>query len=115
MDVPVSANLGNRIKQMRIAKGLTQERMAERIGKSIGLIGQIERSETMPSVETLLDIINALDSSADAVLCDFISSGNQVLREILSEVGAFMPDQQEYILDLVKRFGTYLHAGQKGV
>ena len=49
--------LGEIIQAKRKELGLTQERLAEKIGKTAGYIGQIERGLSYPSYPVLLQLI----------------------------------------------------------
>ena len=49
-------DIGNKIKELRILYGLTQQELADRLELSKGFISQLERNLTSPSVGTLLDI-----------------------------------------------------------
>ena len=51
-------DIGNKIKELRILYGLTQQELADRLELSKGFISQLERNLTSPSVGTLLDIIH---------------------------------------------------------
>lgn len=53
-------NIGNKIKELRIQKGLTQEELADRSELSKGFISQLERDLTSPSIATLVDILQCL-------------------------------------------------------
>ncbi len=53
-------NIGNKIKELRIQKGLTQEELADRAELSKGFISQLERDLTSPSIATLMDILQCL-------------------------------------------------------
>ena len=55
-------NIGNKLKELRIAKGLTQEELADRAELSKGFISQLERDLTSPSIATLIDILQCLGS-----------------------------------------------------
>ena len=55
--------IGARIKELRIAKGLTQEELADRAELSKGFISQLERDLTSPSIATLEDILLCLGVS----------------------------------------------------
>lgn len=55
--------IGNKLKQLRIAKGLTQEELADRAELSKGFISQVERDLTSPSIATLVDILQCLGTS----------------------------------------------------
>ena len=54
--------IGRKIKDLRIAKGLTQEELADRSELSKGFISQLERDLTSPSIATLADILQVLGS-----------------------------------------------------
>lgn len=58
-------DIGNKIRDMRIEKGLTQEELADRSELTKGFISQIERNLTSPSVDSLLDILEALGTEPD--------------------------------------------------
>ena len=52
--------IGNKIKELRVLKGLTQEELADRAELSKGFISQLERDLTSPSIATLVDILQCL-------------------------------------------------------
>lgn len=52
--------IGNKIKELRIQKGLTQEELADRCELSKGFISQLERDLTSPSIATLIDMLQCL-------------------------------------------------------
>lgn len=52
--------IGKKIKQLRLKKGLTQEELGERTDLSKGFISQLERDLNSPSIETLFSILNVL-------------------------------------------------------
>ena len=56
-------DIGNKLKQLRILKGLTQEELADRAELSKGYISQLERDLTSPSSATLMDILQCLGTS----------------------------------------------------
>lgn len=55
--------LGQRIRNYRTAKGLSQENLAELAGCHPTYIGQVERGEKNATVESLAKIASALDLS----------------------------------------------------
>lgn len=62
-------NIGEKIKELRLSYGLTQEELATRCELTKGFISQVERDLTSPSIATLVDILQALGVS----LKDFFS------------------------------------------
>ena len=86
----------------------TLEKLAERTDKSINFIGQIERGEGKPSLETLVDIANALGTTVDSLLQDNIkASGDGIQKEIGALVGSLDDKGKQFILDMVKRYHYY--------
>ena len=68
--------IGKRIKSAREKKGLTQEQLAEQVNLSPMHISVIERGNKLPRLETLINIANVLDVSADILLQDV--ANNQI-------------------------------------
>ena len=62
-------NIGNKIKELRVSKNLTQEELADRAELSKSFISQLERDLTSPSIATLIDILQCLGTN----LTDFFS------------------------------------------
>lgn len=53
-------DIGAKLKELRIVKGLTQEELADRAELSKGFISQLERDLTSPSISTLADLLQCL-------------------------------------------------------
>ena len=53
--------LGQRIKELRIKKGFTQEQLSEKLNIGQRTLSKIERGNTFVSAETLAKIITALE------------------------------------------------------
>ena len=56
-------DIGNKLKELRVLKGPTQEELADRSELSKGFISQLERNLTSPSITTLMDILQCLGTS----------------------------------------------------
>jgi len=56
----IRKKLGQRIRVLRKTKGLTQEKLGEKAELSYKFIGEIERGQVNPSLDTLSAIANAL-------------------------------------------------------
>ena len=54
-------SLGKRIKELREAKNLTQEKLAEKSGLSLDYIGKIEVSINKPGLKAIKKISGALE------------------------------------------------------
>ena len=53
-------DIGAKLKELRVVKGLTQEELADRAELSKGFISQLERDLTSPSISTLDDLLQCL-------------------------------------------------------
>ncbi|WP_426349820.1 helix-turn-helix domain-containing protein [Alloiococcus sp. CFN-8] len=56
-------DIGYKIKQLRLQKGLTLEELASRCELTKGFLSQLERNLTSPSISTLDDILEVLGST----------------------------------------------------
>lgn len=61
-------SLGDRIRRYRLAKGLTQTQLGERIGVSQRVVAYYEVKGISPPPELLVRIADALDVSTDVLL-----------------------------------------------
>ncbi len=61
-------DIGQRIRQKRIEKGLTQEKLSELIGVGPSHISHIEGGTTVPSFEVFITFLNVPDCSSDELL-----------------------------------------------
>ena len=66
--------IGSKLRELRIAKNLTQEELADRAELSKGFISQVERDLTSPSIATLMDILQCLGTS----LKDFFQDDSEI-------------------------------------
>lgn len=100
--------LGKRIRDERLLLRLTLEKLAERTDKSINFIGQIERGEGKPSLETMVDIANALGTTVDSLLQDNVKAVNDsVGKEVEAIIKTLDDNGKQFILDMVKRYSYY--------
>ena len=95
-------SVGRNIRRYRLKKKLRQEDLAELAGLSINYVGAVERGEKIPSLETLIVLINALEVSADMVLADVVSVGYTVKDSLLAEkLDKLDPEDRRKIYDVI--------------
>ncbi len=85
-------NIGERLKEQRIAKGLTQEELADRAELTKGFISQIEHDLTSPSIATLTDILQCLGTS----LGEFFSGDDSDEQIVFHDADYFEKEDGEY-------------------
>lgn len=88
--------IGYKIKTLRIAKGLTQEELADRAELSKGFISQIERDLTSPSISTLVDILQCLGTN----LKDFFN--NEEDEQIIFKQPDYFEKKDEELGNLIE-------------
>ena len=100
-----SKTLGNRIREARIKKQHTQQKLAEMAGISQIYLGEIERGTKMPSLRSFIKIIEALDLSADYVLRDELSSGEHyIYDEITGNLKNLSPQQRKAASEILDAY-----------
>lgn len=86
--------IGKNIRKYRLEKKMRQDNLAEKAGLSVNYIGMVERGEKIPSLKTFISIVNALEVSADMILCDVVDNGFMVKNTILTEKLDKLPAEQ---------------------
>ena len=108
--------LGKRIRDERLLLRLTIEQLAERVNKSANYIGQIERNDGKPSLETVVDIANALGTTVDSLLKDSLNRYREdpIIREIDTCFDQMDDWDKQFILDMIKRYVYYQSRRKEG-
>lgn len=95
-DVMQLDTIGKNIRKYR------QEDLAERAGLTTNYIGMVERGEKIPSLETFIKILNALEVSADMILADVLDTGYTVKNSILNEkLAKLAPEDRSKIYEVI--------------
>lgn len=66
--------LALRIKKMRNKRNMTQEHLAEVVDLSVVYISNVERALRVPSLESMIEICNALGCTMDDLLDGFLTA-----------------------------------------
>lgn len=72
MQEPNYVSIGNRIKNIRIRQGISQEQLAEMCGLSKTHMSHLETGSTKGSMPAFLTVANALHVTLNDLLCDSI-------------------------------------------
>ncbi len=78
-------SIGKKIRKYRKQRGMTQDELAEKTNLSTNHLGAIERVEKNLTLSNLINIANALDVTADMLLCDEIRNGYKIKTSIITE------------------------------
>ncbi len=97
--------IGRRIKAAREKRQLTQEQLAELVDLSTMHISVIERGVKLPKLETLINIANVLDVSADVLLQDVINNRAEIFSSEVSTLMNKLPQEdQRRVLAALRSF-----------
>ena len=95
--------LGKRISNARKQTGITQEALGEQLNMTRKHISVIEAAINRPSLDTLVDIANALNVSADDLLVDSLthsaSTADSEIHRLLLDCNTL---EQEILTRMVK-------------
>lgn len=110
----VVKKLGDRIRKLRRAKGLSQERLAELSGLHTNYIGQVERGEKNLTIETMQKIVEGLDITLEE-LFRFLDpmKRKDALGEIVGLLSERSVDDQEMVLALLRTILDWEERKQK--
>lgn len=93
---------GKNVQKYREKSGYSQETLAELVGCSTIFISYIERGEKSPSINTLIKLSNALNTSTDILLGkDSKCYSEEFLKDISDRLRSFPPKKQERILEII--------------
>lgn len=96
-------HISKRLKEIRIAKGITQEYIANMADVNTSHISNIENNRVKVSLTTLVQICNALDITVDYALADQYNDTSSVIdHEILKELRNCNIDTKERILKIIQ-------------
>lgn len=101
--------LGNRIRSLRTAMGVSQEELSFKAGISAAHLGQIERAVKKPTIETIgkiayaldVPIVNLFESESDPAAA---SENSAIINKIIAQLSSMSESQQRDVLRLIKVF-----------
>lgn len=92
--------MGKAIREKRIALGYTQQELGDKVGRTASQIGQIERGITMPSVEVLTRIVQALSLDANLMFSDRVVSDE--LKDSMILLEQVDPERRKFIIEIIR-------------
>lgn len=85
--------LGMNIRRYRKKRNLTIEKLAEKVEISDSFMGLIERGQSIPSLETIVNIANALGTGTDALLGYDLQAVTTYLSEDIQSAVDTLPEE----------------------
>ena len=94
--------IGQRIKQKRIEKGISQEKLSEMVGIGPSHLSHLETGSGTVSLKVFIAIVNYLGCSADELLCKEIHTARPIVDNWLVELVADCdPTEVKIIADTI--------------
>lgn len=98
-------SIGKYLRKYRQKMGLSQEALAEKTNLSSNYVGMLERGKKVPSLETFIELANALDVSADMLLCEVVHAGFQTKSTLLStKLEELSPADRRRVFEIIEVF-----------
>lgn len=95
--------MGRRIKSARQRASMSQERLAELVNLSAVHISNMESGSGNPSLNTLVNIANALSVSTDDILCDSILCAKPAFEKEILETTKDCDDYEIRVLSYMMK------------
>lgn len=92
-------SIGANVRAARHSQGLTLEALAELANIGANFLGKIERGTSIPSLETIVKLANALHTSLDALLYPALQVHAGALPQTLQKTISRIPPERrtEYL------------------
>ena len=103
---------GKQLRVHRTNEKMSQEELAFKAGISAAHLGQIERAEKKPTLETIGRLAEALDISLSELFAFEVIAGvskeeDSVITKINAQLSAMSEDEQKDILRIIRIFRRY--------
>ena len=102
----ITLKIGNRIKQLRNARGISQEELSLASGLNRAFLGQLERGEKNATVRTVDKICNALEISLHEFFsfeADQVDRTTDTFIKLSSMFKELREEEIEQIVNIVKQ------------
>ena len=106
-DAPTTMNIGETIRNFRLQKALSQGDIEKRTGLLRCYLSRVENGHTIPSLDTLAKIANAMDVPLASFFSDHEADGNG--NRSLPQLS----DDQVRFLNQVRRYSSGLNESDR--
>lgn len=108
--------VAERIRALRVAAGLTQEQLAERVGIGPQYMSRLERARRVPSLDMIVELAAALNTTPSALLAEpdedtrveIVQGLRGRFADLSGEDKAFLESQISGLLTYVRKVRTGL-------
>lgn len=97
--------IGKRIQEARVAHNITQAQLAEMVNLSSKYLSNIECGAKSPSLESLIEIANALQIDANSLLVDVLNVAPAIISSKYAERLTNLPEiRQQRLMKVIDLF-----------
>lgn len=103
--------IGERIRLIRQSKGITQSDLANAIHVTPSFMNHIEQGSSVPALEHICNIANALQVTPQEILCDIFvypKDNPSTSEKIKITVEKFLPQHQLILLEVLELLASRL-------
>lgn len=112
MPLNISA-FGKKIRYFRKKRGLSQSNLSEMIDKSPTYLSYVESGSRCISLDTLVDIANALNVTADTLLKDSLDNSALIMANEFSTVlGDCSEEEKKILLEVLTAVKVSMREGE---
>jgi len=109
----VSKKFGYRLQRIRHSKSITQEELAYKVEKTTHYISDIENGKRKPNLNTLLDLIAALEITPNELFCDFFEIEDKEITEMIQLMSEIPIEYRPFYLDFLRNYKKMLNIRKK--
>lgn len=105
------AKVGARIRQVRKAKGWSQDELAKKCGISMNFMGHIERGTKKMSLDTFTNLCRELEAEADVLLWGITQPSEAVVRGLWKQPERKESDSYSMYIQIMKSVADIMSIG----
>lgn len=95
--------IGERIKEARLKKNLTQEKLAEKLGISTAFLSRLERGSSQINLKRLIEICSILDVNVGYIINGINQKSNSYLNKEFEKLIEICPkDKLRMVYEILK-------------
>ncbi len=105
--------VGERIRQLRLSKGLTQGVLADKIGVARGSVARYEAGTYYPSQEVVVKLASVLGSTVSYILDEDVSTADEIPDTDIKFAVFGDPNVTDAQFEEVKQFARFIRERDK--
>lgn len=103
MSTTLGQSIGRCIAKRRLAAGLTQDDVAEKLGIGMEAVSRMERGLTIPTVVRLADLAEIFSCGIDALVIETSDRGSDQAERIAALLSSLSKKDRAMVVDVVER------------